>query len=1211
MRVVVADNAGSLAGSRVRKRYRTPAPARQGPVSTVAMQLKKIRLAGFKSFVDPTTVPLAGRRVGVVGPNGCGKSNLIDAVRWVMGESSAKHLRGESSTDVIFNGSSDRSAVGQASIELVFDNSDGTLGGQYGSYNEIAVRRQVNREGQSFYSLNGTRCRRRDIRDVFLGTGVQPRGYTIIEQGMISRVIESRPEELRTYLEEAAGISLYKERRRETERRIRDARENLDRLNDLREEVSSQLARSRRQAEVAERYRELKEQERRQRAERTVLRLMDLDARREQAESRLRELENTREAAVADQRRAEREMESLREAAAERHASLNTIQGQYYDVGARVAALEERIQSERERRETRTREYAELQSSLEEIRETRKADEARCAELEEQIETLEPMLESAETREASAQEEQQAAQAQWDGWREQREAARRQRDETARRIELERMREQQAARRVKELDERIATLDRQAEEDAGADAGARIEAAAEEVEALAAEIDARTEARETATEQVAEARRGRDECASELEQAREALSGVRARQTSLQTLQESALGREEADATLADWLSAHGFADASRLAEGLDVDDGWESAVETALGGALQAIRVDRIPNTLSGTPPGSAVMLVDDAHPASAGPRMKDALAHRVRGSASAADLLGGVRCIEDVDAAFARRHELAPGESWITPSGVWVGCTWVHWPTDRTGGSDVDGAGSVLRRERALEALAAEIEAAEARVATLEAQLASAREALAQAEAARDEAAAALEPLNRRHADAEARLRHAREQQASDQRRAEARQRERDDAVKQREQARSEQQEAADAVEVLLEESEAAQTQWAEVDGQEPGYRDALERAAETLREAREARHQTSGRLERARTEHAAVREQLRRGDAQLQRMTQRHDELQQALAESGDPAHNLQQERDELLEERSRVEAQLTEVRQAADRIDQQLREQDAIRIEAGQRAEAVREDIDALRLELGEARVLREREAADLVELDANEADVRERLPEGATTEAWEQAVAATEAALSRLGAVNLAAIDECQQLEERQSYLEAQHADLTEGLETLENAIRRIDRETRARFRDTYEKVNQGLSTFFPRLFGGGRAYLEMTDDDLLQTGVTVMAQPPGKRISSIHQLSGGEKALTAVALVFAIFHLNPAPFCLLDEVDAPLDEANVGRFCDLLEEMSEKVQFLIITHNKTTMERVSHLLGVTMNEPGVSRLVAVDVDEAADLAEVG
>ncbi|MFW6380296.1 MAG: chromosome segregation protein SMC, partial [Halorhodospira sp.] len=721
------------------------------------MHLKRIKLAGFKSFVDPTSVPLPGRMVGVVGPNGCGKSNIIDAVRWVMGESSAKHLRGEAMTDVIFSGSSARSPVGQASIELVFDNSDGAIGGQYAAYNEISVKRQVNREGQSQYALNGTRCRRRDITDVFMGTGLRPRGYTIIEQGMISRVIESRPEELRAYLEEAAGISVYKERRRETERRIRDTRENLERLEDVRDEVHKQLEKLRRQAEVAERYRAHKAEERRLLSELSLLRLQALDRRISEQDAQIREQENQYEAAVAEQRRAEREITSLREASQQRHEQLSAIQSRFYELGTEIASVDERIQSARDLRRRREEELEEARGAVAKLEADVAADQDKRAELEARLEELEPALEAAAEEEQLAESAQEEARGRVEAWRDEADAVRRQQTEAQRREEVARTRADASARRVRELDERIRGLD---EEHAAMDLAAQEAQIAElsaEEEQLAAELEDLQQRRDTAAKELEARGVERDQLAQELEAAREALSGAKARLTSLETLQESALGRSDGERHA--WLARHGWAEAPRLAERMSVDDGWQQAVEAVLGDGLQGVCVE--PHALSSAEDldgGGPLTLIGEAREvALAG---DDRLAARVQGSPAARELLAGIRCAPDAAAAERMRPRLSPGESVVTPEGVWMGLNWVRLP-----GQEEDAESGILQREREMREQREALAAAEAHAHDLEQRLAEAREAVAEAERQRDRLAGELSPFHRRHAELQARLEHRRE--------------------------------------------------------------------------------------------------------------------------------------------------------------------------------------------------------------------------------------------------------------------------------------------------------------------------------------------------------------------------------------------------------------------------------------------------------------
>ncbi|MBK1733918.1 chromosome segregation protein SMC [Halorhodospira abdelmalekii] len=1251
------------------------------------MQLKRIKLAGFKSFVDPTAIPLPGRMNGVVGPNGCGKSNVIDAVRWVMGESSAKHLRGGSMSDVIFSGSGARAPVGQASVELLFDNSAGALGGRYAAYSEIAIKRQVNREGQSHYSLNGTRCRRRDISDLFLGTGVRPRGYTIIEQGMISRVIESRPEELRLYLEEAAGISIYKERRRETERRIRDTRENLERLDDLRDEVYRQLEKVRKQAKVAEQYRRYRASERHRRGELALLRVRDLDFRIAALEHTVRTHDNARQAALSEQRHAESESVARRERLQAHNERLQSVQEHFYAAGNELSALEERIHSAGELRQRRQQELAEARQALAELEQTRSSDQQRHVELTEQQAALAPECAAAEQDEQAAERQQQEARAALDAWRDRAERTRSEQQAAAQRAELEQTRQDAAERRSGELDERLRQLAEELESLDETTVAEELERQKEALEAAEVTLETQREQREDAAAELTAALAARDHAAGELEQAREGLSALRARLTSLETLQEAALGRDRSERSR--WLEQQGWEECPRLAECLEVTPRWSRALAAVLGEALQGLCLDDVerperleaPEWLQAWPqelvPGTTLTLFTRLSaeqpseplressidlppqclsPHSPHPHSPDspdspskpssesgvtaerlaAHVHITTGYAPGlAEWLAGIYCVESLSAARALRPHLRSGESVVTADGVWFGRDWLRLP-----GSD-EAADGLLEREREIAELRGQFTAAEGQVEEAAERVESAREAVIAAEQARDAISAELTLSERRQADLEARLEHQRERLEQLQARRHALLSEQQRLAQQRSAAAAECEAAARAAQEAAAAAATCAERDAALEQERESLRAQLEASAEALRVARERRYTLSLEQQQAETALRAVADQLERSAAQCARYRERCQALEEALAVADEPIETLQRQREQLLVQRGEYERELQRVRQASAELEQQLQAQEQLRFEAEQRAEQAREASAAVQLELGELRAHRSHQQQALDELGEETASVAARLdgdpaerpPEarqlptcapavdqaaagsesglGTTIAAWTRALEGLSAQIERLGSVNLAAIDECAQLEERCGYLDQQHADLSEALETLEGAIRRIDRATRARFRETYERVNEELGRLFPRLFGGGRAYLELTDDDLLASGVAVLAQPPGKRIANIHMLSGGEKALTAVALVFAIFNLNPAPFCMLDEVDAPLDEANVGRFCDLVAEMSERVQFILITHNRTTMERVSHLLGVTMNEPGVSRLVAVDVDEAVDLAQAG
>ncbi|MEX0731916.1 MAG: chromosome segregation protein SMC [Aquisalimonadaceae bacterium] len=1168
------------------------------------MRLKKIRLAGFKSFVDPTTVNLPGPLVGIVGPNGCGKSNVIDAVRWVMGESSARHLRGESMTDVIFNGSSSRKPVSQASIELVFDNTDGTIGGQYASYAEISVKRQVNRDGQSQYFLNGTRCRRRDVTDVFLGTGLGPRSYSIIEQGMISRIIEAKPEELRVYLEEAAGISLYKERRRETERRIRDTRENMDRLNDVREEVGVQLEKLKRQAQTAERYKTLKQEERQLRAELLALRLRELTDALSSCDRDLQGRETALEGAISRQRGSERGMVAAREQQTEFGEQLNVVQGQYYGLGSDIARLEQQITHHRELGQRRAEDLAASTEALSELERTLADDREKRQVLESRLEDLRPELEEADALEAEASdqviESQQALddwQAAWDDFNEQAAGTLQEAQVERTRIEHLEQRQQEFDRRRERLSAERDALDPVALED-------EIEEMLGEELALGEQRDRVAEELQHLETRLAEIVEQEQEQANVLQDLRGDGQKRQAQLTSLDTLQQNALA--ESDGPVADWLNRYGLDGAGRLAHALSVDAGWEVAVETVLADRLQTVCVDGVTldaEALSGLSHGD-VTLLDTAREAGApaasvhaAPRLLDC----VRAPWALEDLLGGIYCADSLEQATALRDALGATESVVTPDGHWLGRRWYRI----TG--DGDQQHGVLAREREIAHLRERLESDGRRIEEQELQLRELRERRLDLDEdrqrlqdERDQIGDRLSALRGRRESRQHRLDDVRERHD---RLAE----EIEDTAEQSRTAGESIREARGRLQEALDRGEAFDVRRAELQEARESRQQAVTDAREIMRQRRELRHELLLKLENAGTAREAIVEQVARLESQRARLTERAEELRAVSEAEGDPTVEMEQEREQLLRQRLEAERQLNEARSRLGEVDQRLRELEQARVTAENEADSLRQELEAARLHQQELRVRRQTQAEQLAELGYDLDTLQRNLPEQADERTWLQRLADVENRINRLGSINLAAIEEHETLAERKGYLDQQYDDLNEALETLDTAIRRIDRETRARFKDTFDRVNAGLSRMYPRLFGGGEAYLELTGEDLLDTGVTILARPPGKRITNIHLLSGGEKAMTAVALIFAIFELNPAPFCMLDEVDAPLDEANVGRFGQLVQEMSNRVQFIFITHNKSTMEIATHLMGVTMHEAGVSRLVAVDVDEAAEM----
>jgi len=1167
------------------------------------MRLNKVRLAGFKSFVDPTSVHLPGNLIGVVGPNGCGKSNIIDAVRWVMGELSARHLRGDSMSDVVFNGSSARKPVGSAAVELVFDNSDGKIGGAYASYSEISLKRTVARDGSSAYFINGGRCRRKDITQLFLGTGLGSRSYAIIEQGMISRVIEARHEDMRLFIEEAAGVSLYKERRRETEMRMADTRENLARLQDLRDEIDKQIRHLQRQANSARRYQELKAQERTLTAELLALRLRELDSGATLQDSAVRECELAMQQALADQRAAEAAIEKQREFHAELGAAAGRIQGRYYELGAEVTRTEENIRYTRELRERARADLSQVKVNLESIAQQIVDDEQQLAALRAEIAQLEPLVDARRARErlaggalAEAETQLAAWQQRWEGFnRELGAAGQSAQVESARIEQLESQRyrlQAQADRLSLELE---ALSSQQA--DAPIDDLTDSEAAARAVaDTLAGELD-------SAVAQLHAVRTTQHSTDTQLETLRQQREQARAELMSLEALQKAAL--REKNARAGAWLA--GVADSAgqpRLAETLEVEPGWERAVETVLGDYLEAVGVNALEQLQAALPglEGGSVTFFE--HAPAAGAARGGTLAAQVRGPQAVRALLEPIRTAPSLAAALRQRAQLGGAESLITSGGEWVGRDWLR--VNR--GGDVHAG--VLEREQRLKLLRERCAGADQRVRELEQEVVSLRAQLTLAEQQRDATQERIQSAHREHAELRGRLEalKARLEEAALRRtRIEAEQAEVAQDMARAQDGLARARAAHDAAtETLLRLDEHRLA----LESERELTREAAGSAREQAQAAQRELHDGLIQLESRRSAQGSMAGALTRLLDQRGALQAQAESLERTLADGDAPVAELELRLQDQLARRLEVEAELASARRQLEDCDAELHALEQRRLSAEQRVNTAREMMQQAQLAAQESRVRRESLLEQFTATQCELGAVLDNMNPQADIGAWDERLAGLRADLEKLGQVNLTAIDELAEQTERKNYLDRQFADVSDALATLDQAMHKMDRETRSRFDDTFNRINAGLQEKFPRLFGGGHAYLELVGDDPLTAGVAIMARPPGKRNSTIAQLSGGEKALTAVALVFSIFDLNPAPFCLLDEVDAPLDEHNVARYCEIVREMSSRVQFIFITHNKLTMELAQQLIGVTMNEPGVSRLVAVDIDEAMKLAAV-
>jgi chromosome segregation protein len=1167
------------------------------------MRLRKIKLSGFKSFVDPTTLAVPGNLIGIVGPNGCGKSNIIDAVTWVMGESSAKHLRGESLTDVIFNGSNTRQPVSQALVELIFDNSEGKAGGQYSSYNEISIKRQMNREGISVYYLNGTRCRRKDIHGIFLGTGLGPRGYSIIEQGMISRLIEAKPEELRVYVEEAAGISKYREKRKETENRMVHTRENLSRLNDIREELNKQLNHLQRQAKAAEKFQVLKEEERKLRSELLAINYRDLNSEVEKRQTKVREQKNRVEEHIAIVRKIEGEIESHRSGLSVANDTLNQVQSDYYQVGGDISQLEQKLEYSNEKIAGLSDDIEKNEAAIKETKDQILTDENKYQELVKKIASLEPELDGSRSQSTLAYDSLNQAEKSMQTWQGEWDAFKEEDAELKQKIEVCNARINHVNDSLEEIDSRKRSLAQELEEvklrhESGelGKLGEILNAKQIEMEQSKQDLDASVNNVRASNEKVIQIK----EKVSDTRTAQQIIEGTLATLLSLQH------GNDDDGKEINDWLSRVGIQDPQRLYEDIDVDPNWTHAVETVLGQYLQSVVVKDFENTVRELESitNGQLSLVSNAKAIAETtnnnslPRLID----KVRSNETAIDhIIGNVYIAENISQALTQYPSLGINESVITQTGVWIGNGWVR--VNRRNEEE-----SVLLREQKIQSLKSENDALLNNISNLQSQYDETAIELQEAEESHDTAEHKLVAIQDEYNQLQSQHAEIRGKNQTSESRIEQINDDMELSLQREESSHKDISNYQSMLEDANKRLSDLETRKESLTSQRQKHEGLLDTARNSWQNMHEQSHEIALQLEALSSQKASLEQSIKRTGTQIESFEEQNKVLHENLSATRQPIDDLKKNLDAKLELRIETEKRLAQSRESVQQIEIKIRESDQSRVLAEQNVDEHRTDLEKLKLDSQEVKVRLQTVIEQLQESNQQAEKILSNLDENANKEEWQETLNKAEQKIQRLGPINLAAIEEYNQLNERKEYLDRQNDDLEKALTTLENAIQKIDKESRTRFKETFDHLNTNLKEMFPVLFGGGHASLEMTGNDLLDTGIAIMARPPGKKNSSIHLLSGGEKALTAVALVFAIFKLNPAPFCILDEVDAPLDDTNTGRFSELVAQMSTDVQFLVITHNKITMEIAHQLLGVTMHEPGVSRLVSVDIDEAIEMA---
>ena len=1159
------------------------------------MRLTHIKLSGFKSFTDPTTIHVPGQLVAVIGPNGCGKSNVIDAVRWVLGEASAKQLRGESMQDVIFNGAATRRPAPRASVELVFDNSDHSLQGAWGQYAEVSIKRQLTRQGESTYFINNQTVRRRDITDLFLGTGVGARGYAVIEQGMISRIIEARPEELRAYIEEAAGVSKYKERRKETEGRLKDTREHLQRLGDLQNELARQVEKLEKQAETAERYKSLTAQLNQQQDLLDYAQWQQSLAAADKATAQHQSLQAQQDETAAQVQALNDEVHALQTAEQSQQQAVHELSNKRGVLREQIARLEEQIRHQQNLHQRIERDKQAAQAQLQRIHQEQqqirvKLEENELYVEEKQTELAEWAMQVAEHEERLPELEE--AQATLNA------AFQTQQDEANRiRRELA-LKQQQLAHAEQTVAKHEERKGRLKQENQALNLPDEAETAA--VQEAAALLQSQQEYYE---EQIIAAEEALHAAREAFQTASNRFQSLKQQHITLQAQQQALSQILSQQQEAADFWQATDHAAAPQLWQHITAPAEWQHALSVILAERLHARAVPHGFVPPAPLPQGQAAWLSDDLSGGIKKSLPVQALLNQIQAQppfqTALHHWLDGVLCAPNLNYALAHQSDLGVHQIWLTPEG-----------------HQVDKASVLLYAKPAQESLIAQ----KARLDGIASELENLAPELSTAEAAFKQAEAAVRSSEVQHKNLmQQQQQHTRQYSQAQQRAAELLARTNQGQIR-REHIERELAQLAEEQTVLQHTS----------DGLADDIATLKEAAAELEHQQQTTAHsrqEQQGRLKQAQLALLEANRQYGLAEVAVHKLNQQKQNYQQQIARLEQQTLDWQERQqelalayetefqndeqhiklDELTEAVHTLDEEYIVVQDKLAQIQEQGREQYA-KVQALQtKLPQLQAATQTALLQQQEALINAKRYHQNLTEraadLDALEALAKE------SPKVLNSSIGSLTQQIEALGAVNLAALQELEEARERDGYYRSQSEDVQAAITLLEEAIAQIDDKTKARFKETFDAVNGKVQTFFPTLFGGGEATLKMIGDDLLTAGVSIMARPPGKKNSTIHLLSGGEKALTAMSLVFALFSLNPAPFCLLDEVDAPLDDTNTSRFCNLVKEMSAQTQFLYISHNRLTMEMAEQLVGVTMQEKGVSRVVAVDIKQALEMAE--
>ncbi len=1164
------------------------------------MRLKCIKLIGFKSFVEATTVSFPSNLCAVVGPNGCGKSNIIDAVRWVMGESSAKNLRGESMMDVIFKGSKKRKPAGYAQIELLFDNQAGRITGEYAAYSEISVKRRLRSDGQNHYFLNGNKCRRRDIMDIFLGTGLGPRSYSIISQGMISNLIESKPEELRVFLEEAAGISKYKERRRETENRMRRTLENLDRLTDLRDELTKRLAHLKHQAEDAEKYKSYQENFRKKRAELHALRWKALNTTFETSQAKRVELEVQTESYITQQVNHDTQLEKYRITQQEQNDQFQKTQSHYYQLNNSITRIEQTLTHQTERCEQLAVDLKTNQTLQAENLTQLETDQANIARINHQITQLNPEQDQSSAYQLELENTLALSEEELVNWHQHWDICIEKSNHTQRETEVLQSNIQHTEHVLTQLNEQIILQQTDLQSlniETLQSTAVQLKETFLNQQALS---DSLSHEAKTLTQTVETLQNNLSTLTKKQQTHHQDYCETQGQYASLMALQAAA---DQADNKPTQWLAEQGFDQTQQLSDILQVKPGWELATETILGDFLQARVLDDIqvlaPIIDHLDSKQVNFILQENASPTT---NTGDKIPLTQYVSGASLSILNSIYIANSLSEAWSIRSTLAPTESVITSTGIWMGRDWVRIPKIK------NPELTLLHRQKTLTQLQKKLNTLQTEKESIEQTLSKEQLALNTMKEKLEKLALQRNIESQRLGELTAEYQSQKQQIDTASNRREITEQQLNKSQDQQHLEKAKLTEYREKLETLLDLMQTHLIDQETLRAEKDLLQEKITHNRCALSGHQESSHDLLLQYTTLETQRDGLQQVIERATKQQEQLTLRLKTIQDALKEAQTiQADDLSTELTALLEQQSQAEVHMNDARIQLDKVTELFSETEKKKQDSEHALQQYRSQLETIRLEEQETKV-----RCQTLEEQVNEGQFKLNelladLSEEAQETDWISEIEKLESKINKLGPINLAAIDEYEQQSERLNYLNTQNDDLQDALNTLEKAIDRIDQETRQRFESTFNAVNDGLNLLFPRIFGGGKAYLLQTDNDLLNTGIAIMAQPPGKKNTTIHLLSGGEKALTAIALVFSIFRLNPSPFCMLDEVDAPLDDANVGRYINMVKEMSEQIQFIYVTHNKVAMESANQLIGITMHEPGVSRPVSVDIDSAVGM----